>query len=138
MTNDIVIEKKVKLVITHQNPQKGIKPKYIDFYLDQKATFLIQLSDRKTLEYMVSSGTKYIGLIFGLALTHPKDNYNKKTGRETAHKNLNMEVFDLTHVDFREFNRTVFHFTGVVRNKSVNFAMSFVPNKEPRLEYIYL
>lgn len=118
------------------------------FALREKCTFAIDVFPKRLLQTLVEHGINTLPVKLGVTFLHPKDQYNKKIGRQLAEEKVKVYDAKLLEITIREQNRVVFNFmvdidypkTNRIDYKArVTFGISYIPsNQNTRLEYIEL
>lgn len=84
--------------------------------IKDRTTVVVEVPDITTILNVLNSTTREIFIRYGISFCHPKDNFNKKVGRELATERLLGEngliyhTFELKSVSFSS-DRTEYFFT---------------------------
>lgn len=81
------------------------------WFIFRKYTVAVDVPSKEKLLDMLQIGSnKIISLKTGYSLVNPKDNYNKKLGRDICNKRSKINDFQLTSVEFKENDNLDFIF----------------------------
>lgn len=115
---------------------------------NSRATLVIGIPAKEKLLDMLEMGNEVLKVNLGVALVSPKDEYNKKVGREVAMSKIAPITAYLEKVTIRPGNRVVLHFITCFKDerkysgggiKTVEFGMSYIPkSNNARAEYLVL
>jgi len=97
-------------------------------------TYAVEIPPRDLLLEQITLLQPHLNILFGKTTVNPKDNYNKKLGRELAKRRMNINNFILLSINF-ENDKWFFMYTN--DKEYVTFSFTNTSNKV-RLEVVAL